>query len=67
MNGVTAVSKTQVNDGAGHTITGVKENNGIMKIYIDGQLEGSGYRAENRYYEVEGADIVIGNETLSAS
>lgn len=62
LNGVTAVSKTQVNDGAGHTITGVKENNGIMKIYIDGQLEGSGYRAENRYYEVEGADIVIGNE-----
>ncbi|MGN0361026.1 MAG: leucine-rich repeat protein [Hominisplanchenecus sp.] len=62
LNGATAVSKTKVNDGAGHIITGVKENNGILKIYVDGTLEGSGYRKENRYYEVQPADLVVGND-----
>ena len=65
LNGTAAVSKTKVNDGMGHTVTGVKENNGILKIYIDGQLEGSGYRAENRYYEVEAADIVAGDDDFA--
>lgn len=39
----TAVSKTAVNDGTLHMITGVKENNGMMKMYVDGTLEGSAY------------------------
>lgn len=43
VHGKTAVSKTAVNDGAVHMITGVKENNGMMKIYVDGTLEGSAY------------------------
>lgn len=62
LNGVSAVSKTSVNDGEKHTITGVKENNGMLKIYIDGQLEGAGYKEENRYYEVKAADVVVGND-----
>lgn len=43
VGGQTAVSKTAVNDGNLHMITGVKENNGMMKIYVDGTLEGSAY------------------------
>lgn len=62
LNGASAVSKTVVNDGKKHTIIGVKENNGMLKIYIDGELEGAGYKEENRYYEVKAADIVAGNE-----
>lgn len=62
LNGATAVAKeVSVNDGNQHTITGVKENNGMLKIYIDGQLKGAGYKKENRYYKVQAADIVIGN------
>jgi hypothetical protein len=33
--------------GKPHAVTGVKENNGMIKIYIDGQLEGAGYDAQN--------------------
>ena len=63
LNGSTAVAKKPpVNDGEQHTITGVKENNGMLKIYIDGQLKGAGYKEENRYYEVKAADIVVGND-----
>ena len=65
LNGAQAVSKTIVNDGAGYAITGVKENNGILKIYINGELEGSGYKKENRSYEVQAADIVAGNDDFS--
>lgn len=64
LNGAEAVSRTKVNDGKGHTITGVKENNGILKLYIDGELEGSGYNKENRYYDVQAADIVAGNASF---
>lgn len=62
LNGVTAISDARVNDGQKHLITGVKENNGMLKIYVDGQLEGAGYNADNRYYEVKAADIIIGND-----
>lgn len=62
LNGSTAVSKTRVNDGRGHVITGVKENNGMQKIYIDGQLEGAGYLPSNRYYEVKASDLAVGSD-----
>ncbi|MEY8426989.1 discoidin domain-containing protein [Lachnospiraceae bacterium 46-15] len=64
-NGATAVSKAIVNDGEGHKITAVKENNGMLKIYVDGQLEGAGYKEGNRYYEVKAADVVVGNDDFT--
>ncbi len=65
LNGVAAVSKTKVNDGSKHAVTGVKENNGMIKIYIDGELEGAGYDSENRYYEVKAADITVGSDSFA--
>ena len=61
LNGVTAVSDTKVSDGS--TIVGVKENNGIQKIYVDGTLAGSAYDEANRFYNVAQADITVANAT----
>ena len=59
VNGATAVSEELVNDGAAHTIVGAKENNGMLKLYVDGTLAASAYKAENRYFTVSGGDIVV--------
>lgn len=56
----TAVSKTVVNNGALHMITGVKENNGMMKIYVDGTLEGSAYLGATTH-PVAAAAITLGS------
>ena len=60
VNGITATSEAIVNDGEEHTVIGVKENNGILKLYVDGTLEGSAYKAENRYFDVPAAAITVG-------
>ena len=67
LNGATAVSTAVVNDGAEHTIIGVKENNGILKLYVDGTLEGSAYNAANRYYAVQPAAITVSDLATAAS
>ena len=67
VNGATAVSETVVNDGASHTITGVKENNGMIKLYVDGELESSSYKAENNGYEVPPAAVTLGNSAFYGS
>ena len=59
LNGATATTKAVVNDGEAHQVVGVKENNGILKIYVDGTLEGAGYNEENRFYQVQQADITV--------
>ena len=59
--GKTAVSKTAVNDGALHMITGVKENNGMMKVYVDGTLEGSAYLAADKDTAITAAAITVGS------
>ena len=41
LNGATAISEAAINDNVEHVITGVKENNGILKLYVDGELAGS--------------------------
>ena len=61
LNGTTAVSDTAVVDG--DTIVGVKENNGILKLYVNGTLAGAAYNEENRYYEVAPAAITVNNAT----
>lgn len=66
LNGATAISDKNVNDNKAHTIVGVKENNGILKLYVDGELEGAEYKKENRYYEVKKAVITAGEDVSQA-
>ena len=56
VNGVTAASEEVV---AGTvTISGVRENNGMLKVYVNGVLSGSQYDAKNVVnYSVKQADI----------
>lgn len=61
LNGATAVSEDVVNDNVQHVITGVKENNGILKLYVDGELVGSAYNEDNRYFEVNAGVTTIGS------
>ena len=44
-------------------IVGVKENNGILKLYVDGTLAGSAYDEDNRFYAVAQAPITVANAT----
>lgn len=60
MNGATATSDAKVNDGKPHTIAGVKENNGIIKVYVDGQLSAADYKVDNKGFMTPAADVVLG-------
>ena len=65
VNGATATSDAIVNDGAKHSIFGVKENNGIVKVYVDGQLQDSSYKKENAAFATPAADILLGAKGLA--
>ena len=67
LNGATAVSGKVINDGAEHKVVGVKENNGMLKLYVDGTLEGSAYNADNRFHTVKKAAITAGEGVTAAS
>ena len=70
VNGATAVSDVQVavaEDAETATIIGVKENNGILKLYVDGTLAGSAYKAENRYFTVPAAEITVSSLASKAA
>ncbi len=66
LNGATAVSGKVINDGE-HKVVGVKENNGMLKLYVDGTLEGSAYNAKNRFHTVEKAVITAGEGVTAAA
>ena len=59
LNGVRATSKGVVNDGKEHTVVGVRENNGILKVYVDGVVSGSAYDAKNFHSETPAGDILF--------
>lgn len=67
LNGATAVSGKSINDGAEHKVVGVKENNGMLKLYVDGTLEGSAYNEKNRFHEVKKAVITAGEGVTAAA
>ena len=67
LNGATAVSGKSINDGAEHKVVGVKENNGMLKLYVDGTLEGSAYNEKNRFHEVKKAAITAGEGVTAAA
>lgn len=45
----------------------MKENNGMLKLYVDGTLEGSAYNADNRFHTVKKAAITAGEGVTAAS
>ena len=70
VNGSTAVSDVAVTvpeDAETATIIGVKENNGIQKIYVNGTLAGSAYLAENRYFAPAAAEIVVSDKAVKSA
>lgn len=67
LNGATAVSGKLINDGKEHKVVGVKENNGMLKLYVDGTLEGSAYNKDNRFRKVEKAAITAGEGVTAAA
>ena len=67
VNGTTATSDVAVT-GGNVTITGVRENNGMLKIYVDGELAGSAYLGEKDADHAVNADaITAGNGTKQTS
>ncbi|MFQ8706949.1 MAG: discoidin domain-containing protein, partial [Thomasclavelia sp.] len=60
LNGATATSKVVINDNENHTIQAIKENNGILKLYVDGNLQSSAYKLENKAYTIEAGTTTIG-------
>ena len=59
VNGVRATGKIKVNDGAKHTVAGVRENNGILKVYVDGQVSSAAYDEKNFHHEIPAGDILF--------
>lgn len=59
VNGVRTTSKVAVNDGVKHTVAGVRENNGIVKVYVDGKISSSAYDAKNFHAELPTGDILF--------
>ncbi len=55
-------AKTSVNDGQPHAISCCRENNGMVKIYIDGQLDGTAYDAAHVCEPLEAARISVGTD-----
>lgn len=57
MNGTTVTSKTKVSGDYVSVISAVRENNGLIRLYIDGQIQNSVYDEKNKEYEIQKADI----------
>lgn len=58
VGGVTAVSEAKVEGST--SVTGVRENNGMLKVYVGGQIEGNGYDAKTSVgHEVKPAAIKV--------
>ena len=65
LNGVRVTSRSLVNDGAKHTVAGTRENNGILKIYVDGALDGSKYDVKNVHHETPAGDVTFAGGSFS--
>lgn len=66
VNGVSAVSDTVVKELS--TITGVRENNGMLKVYVNGEISGNGYDAKKTLdYGVKAAAITVSDASAFSS
>lgn len=62
LGNATATSKVVVNDGTDHQIQAIKENNGILKLYVDGALQSSAYDKDNKTLVIEAAKTILGSD-----
>lgn len=53
-----------VNDGKAHAITAVREANGMLKLYLDGELYASCYEEAKLGYRLSGGTIRIADDTF---
>lgn len=58
------VAVGKVNDGKVHTITAVREVNGMLKLYLDGELCASCYEEEKQNQELSGGAITVADDTF---
>ena len=56
---VTSETKGLIADGKEHQFTAVKEVNGMLKLYIDGEVVGSAYNDKNLNPKLNKADLVF--------
>lgn len=66
----TSISTTEVgkiNDGEMHQVVAVREVNGMIKIYIDGELANSVYDASNINQSISKGKISIGDNNFAGS
>lgn len=59
VNGIRTTGRVKVNDGAKHTVAGVRENNGMLKIYVDGTNSRSAYDVKSFHHELPAGDILF--------
>ena len=57
--GVSATADVALAEGD-NVITGVRENNGMVKIYVDGEISGSDYNAEKAFVSMKADKVVAG-------
>ena len=65
VNGVRATSKATVNDGKSHTVFGVRENNGILKVYVDGKVDSAKYEEKSFHHVLPAGDILFAGGTFN--
>ena len=65
VNGVRATSKATVNDGKSHTVFGVRENNGILKVYVDGKVDSAMYEEKSFHHVLPAGDILFAGGTFN--
>ena len=56
---VTSETKGMIADGKKHQFAAVKEVNGMLKLYIDGELVGSAYNKANADFKLEKGELVF--------
>ncbi len=59
LNGARVTGDTVVTDNKEHKVAGVKENNGILKIYVDGNVENANYQEKNHLYVVNKGETTL--------
>ena len=56
---VTSETRGMIADGKKHQFAAVKEVNGMLKLYIDGELVGSAYNKANEDFKLEKGELVF--------
>ena len=67
VSGVRATAEVKVNDGNKHTVAGVRENNGNLKIYVDGKTSSSKYDAKSFHSKTSAGDILFAGGAVDKS